>query len=111
MKERYPVHLGMCACSRTREYCVTQGCEKEKFEWRYTTEGREEDHLRRVVDLRVRRRVETAGKAERVPRPVTRWLRPERAVAEAWLMNMMARPGVYEVIKLGSFAVTTGGVP
>jgi hypothetical protein len=80
--------LGMCDCARTREYCVTRGCKRDDFKWRYSTEGREKDHLRRIVELRHH------GTKIAKPRPISRWLRPERAVAEAWLMNMQARPGV-----------------
>lgn len=122
MSERYPQVLGACACSRTKEYCVTRGCRKEDFEWRYSTEGREQDRLRRIVDLRVKRRVEIEKLAGRFgnerprfswePRPISRWLRPERAIAEAWLMNMKPPSGTtLEIIKLAPFDVETRGVP
>lgn len=101
--------LGMCACARTREYCVTQGCKRDDFVWRYSTEGRKQDDLRRVVDLRARLRHEAGSPSD--PRPVSRWIRPERAVAEAWLMNMEARPGVSFIEKLGPFLLSTEGVP
>lgn len=92
------MNLPMCSCARTREYCVTKGCRRDTFEWRYSTEGRDEDHLRRVIDLR------------RSSRPVSRWIRPERAVAEAWVMNMEARGGTSYIVKLGRFELDTPGV-
>lgn len=100
MKERFAEVLGMCDCARTREYCVTRGCKKDSFEWRYSTEGRDEDRLRRIVDLR------------RKGAPVSRWVRPERAVAEAWKMNMEGRPvSATFILKFGEFDVVTRGVP
>lgn len=94
------MRLGMCDCARTREYCVTQGCNRDHFRWRYSTEGRERDHLRRIIELR------RSG-----PRPVSRWVRPERAVAEAWALNMEQRPGVITIEKLGEFRLETVGQP
>lgn len=97
-KSRIATTLGMCDCARTREYCLTVGCKKDKAEWRYTTEGRDEDHLRRIYDRRMKR-------------PISRWLRPERAVAEAWLMNMEQRPvGMVDILKLGDYALDVRGV-
>lgn len=92
--------IGMCACARTREYCVTKGCKREEFEWRYSTEGREKDRLRRVIDTR------------RSGAPVSRWVRPERAVAEAWVLNMSnhGQGRVLFITKLGPFAIETRGV-
>lgn len=90
----------MCQCARTREYCVTRGCKRKDFEWRFSTEGRDKDHLRRVIDLR------------RQGAPVSRWIKPERAVAEAWGMNMEPRPvGATFIVKLGAFGVEMDGVP
>jgi hypothetical protein len=89
----------MCACARTREYCLTRGCKKDSAEWRYTTEGRRKDHLRRVVE-----------RTSKGTRTVSRWIRPERAIAEAWLMNMEPRRGVVTIEKLGEFRVDTAGV-
>lgn len=95
----YKVSLGgMCDCARTREFCVTRGCKRETFEWRFSTEGRDEDHLRRIIDLRLK------------GRPVSRWIRPERAIAEAWLMNMERRSvSAMFIEKLGRFAIDTKG--
>lgn len=92
------VVLGMCSCARTREFCLTRGCRRDEAHWRYTTEGRERDHLRRIVYQR-------NGKA------VSRWIRPERAVAEAWLMNMQpVRSGAVFIERLGPFVIDTRGV-
>jgi hypothetical protein len=89
--------LPMCRCARTREFCLTKGCDQEKARWLYTTEGREKDHLRRIV-------YQHSGKA------VSRWIRPERAVAEAWLLNMQPhRSGTIFIEKLGSFVIDTPG--
>jgi hypothetical protein len=98
--ERSAVRLGMCDCARTREFCLTKGCKQgtTRAHWTYTTEGRDKDHLRRIV-------------YQRDGKPVSRWLRPERAVAEAWLMNMQPhRSGIIFIEKLGPFAIETGGV-
>jgi hypothetical protein len=78
---------------------VTRGCKKEEFEWRYSTEGRDKDRLRRIIDLR------------RKGVPVSRWITPERAVAEAWLMNMKPPSGVVEILKFGPFDIETSGIP
>lgn len=98
--------FGMCACARTREYCRTQGCKKEENGWYYTTEGRTKDHLRRIV-----------VKEGRGLRPISRWLRPERAVAEAYVMNLEGRTGPYtgttiiSMEKIGKFSLDMDGVP
>lgn len=90
----------MCACARTREYCVTRGCKCETFEWRFSTEDREKDRLRRVIDLQLKNR------------PASRWLKPEKAVTLAWLMNMKrGRPGTVFVGKLGDLDFKMDGVP
>lgn len=92
------VVLDMCRCARTREFCLTRGCDQDRAHWVYTTEGREKDHLRRVV-------YQHSGN------PVSRWIKPERAVAEAWLLNMQPhRSGHIFIEKLGPFAIDTRGV-
>lgn len=95
-----PVRLGMCDCARTREYCLTRGCGRDdpRAHWTYTTEGREKDRLRRII-------YQHSGQA------VSRWIRPERAVAEAWLLNMQPRrSGTIFIEKLGPFVIETAGV-
>jgi hypothetical protein len=98
--------LGMCDCARTREYCVTLGCAKDEMRWSYTTEGRKQDRLRRVV-----------VRDGRVPRPISRWVRPERAIAEAWRLNIEGTTGPHTdttigfIEKLGEFDLDTRGVP
>lgn len=89
----------MCECARTREFCVTRGCKREAFEWRFSTEGRERDRLRRVIDLRRR------------GAPASNWLAPERAISQAWLLNMEApSAGALFIEKLGRIEVETRGV-
>ena len=97
--------LGMCACARTREYCVTKGCQKLEHSWRFSTEGRDKDKLRRVIDLRF------PGDGQYKWRPISRWVRPERAIAEAWLLNMDYRHDIVEIEKFGEFSIETEGVP
>ena len=98
--------LGMCQCARTREFCRTLGCKKDDNGWYYTTEGRERDHLRRIV-------VKEGARL----RPISRWVRPERAVAEAYLMNIEGRHGPYtgntiiNIEKMGKFGLDMGGTP
>ena len=98
--------LGMCQCARTREFCRTQGCKKDDNGWYYTTEGRECDHLRRIV-------VKEGARL----RPISRWVRPERAVAEAYLMNIEGAHGPYtgttigQILKMGEFRLYMDGHP
>ena len=98
--------LGMCQCARTREFCRTQGCKKDDNGWYYTTEGRERDHLRRIV-------VKEGARL----RPISRWVRPERAVAEAYLMNIEGTHGPYtgttigQILKMGEFRLYMDGHP
>lgn len=101
--------MGMCACARTKEYCRTQGCRRDENGWYYTTEGRAKDHLRRIV-------VNEPGRDGGI-RPISRWLRPERAVAEAYMMNIEGRSGPYTgntiiaITKVGPFRMRMDGVP
>ena len=98
--------LGMCQCARTREYCRTVGCRKDDNGWYYSTEGRPKDHLRRIV-------VKEGARL----RPISRWLRPERAVAEAYMMNIEGTTGPYtghtiiNIEKLGPFWLYMDGTP
>lgn len=100
------IDRGMCDCARTREFCRTVGCKADENKWYYITEGRPEDHLRRIV-------VREGGRL----RPISRWLRPERAVAEAYMMNIDGTSGPYtghtiiEITKVGPFRVRMDGVP
>lgn len=98
--------LSMCACARTQEYCRTLGCKKDENRWSYTTEGRPQDRLRRVI-----------VREGRITRPITRWVRPERAIAEAYLLNIDGRTGPYTGTtigfydKIGTIDVQMEGVP